>query len=75
MAYELADLKAEIIKAGGAEVTEAAAKAIVEGVLEWVIKESKESENTYDDLVAGFLVPFKGILLQQLDKVDEFIKE
>lgn len=75
MAYELADLKAEIIKAGGAEVTEAAAKAIVEGVLEWVIKEASESETKYDDMIAGFLVPFKAVLLAQLDKVDEYIKE
>jgi len=74
MAYELQDLKDCIIKAGGAEVTEDVAKAIVSGLMDWLIQEAAESENKADDVIAGFLVPFKSMVLAKLESIDEVIK-
>jgi len=68
-AYDL-NVLMEALKVEGLELTEAAAKLVVEKTLGWVEASAKISANPWDDLIINFIPQIKAYVLTQADKID-----
>ena len=57
-------------KQAGLELTEEAAKKVLNGTLDWLSESAKLSANAIDDILVPVLMAAKPAILAEIDKID-----